>query len=57
MAMERNTIQIEVWLLKLFSMHDRNHSCAGQPQHSYHHRGTSHDMPDCLPVDREDIQH
>lgn len=57
MAMERNTIQIEVWLLKLFSMHDRNHSCAGQPHHSYHHRGTSHDMPDCLPVDREDIQH
>lgn len=46
---------IETWLLILFSMHDRNHSCAGQPRHSYLHQCTSPDMPDCSPVNREDI--
>lgn len=49
-------MMIEMWLLKLFSMHNRNHRSAGQRRRSYHRQCISPDMPSCSPVDKEDIR-
>ena len=48
---------MEMWLLRLFSMHDRNHSCAGQRPRSYLLQDTSPDRPDCSPADRGESKH
>ena len=41
----------------LLSMRDRSRSCGGRHRCFYHRLGISPDMPDCWPVDREDMKH
>lgn len=38
-----------------FSMHGRSRSCGSQRRRSRHHWGTSPDMPDCWPANRQHV--